>query len=185
MATCGGIEYEDFTNIKKNGRISSLGNDASENMQVKMSAGSWSMLKKVDFGAKGAEKIMLRAKGDGTVEFRFGRKGAKASVTFNIASSDMTDYVVDVDPAIFTGQKTIYIVATAGTGVYLDAWQATEAGTASIDATLRNSEKANSDVYDLSGRKVSRYPSAAVQQRGIVIEQYTDENGVRHSRKRF
>ena len=185
MATCGGIEYEDFTNIKKNGRISSLGNDASENMQVKMAAGSWSMLKKVDFETKGAEKIMLRAKGDGTVEFRFGRKGAKASVTFNIASSDMTDYVVDVDPAIFTGQKTIYIVATAGTGVYLDAWQATEASTASIDATLRNSEKANSDVYDLSGRKVSRYPSAAVQQRGIVIEQYTDENGVRHSRKRF
>jgi arabinoxylan arabinofuranohydrolase len=37
----------------------------------------------------------------------------------------------------------------------------------------------NSQLYDLSGRRLS----GAQQHRGIVIEQYTDENGVKHSRK--
>jgi arabinoxylan arabinofuranohydrolase len=180
MATCGGIEYEDFTNVKKNGRVSNLGNDASENMQVKMNAGSWIMLKKVDFGSNGAAKLLLRAKGEGTIEFRLGRKAAKASATIDISSTDMTDYVIDVEATKFTGQKSVYIVATAATNLYLDAWQFTESDPAGIQEIV-NGKSSNSNYYDLNGRSL---PDAR-QHRGIVIEQYTDKNGVKRTRKRF
>ena len=42
MASCGGIDYEDYTNIKKNSKVSTLENDASENMQVQMKVGTQS-----------------------------------------------------------------------------------------------------------------------------------------------
>ena len=177
MVTCAGIKYEDFTNIKKNGRISDLGNDASENMQVKMAEGSWTLLKKVDFGTNGASKITVRAKGEGIIEFRFSRKGAKAAVSFSISSDEMQDYVVEVNPTKFNGTKSIYIVASSGT-VYFDGWQASDA-TTSIQE-VENSTSVNNIVrYDLSGRRLS----GTSQHHGIVIEQYTDNNGVRHTRK--
>ncbi len=178
MATCGGIEYEDFTNISKNGRVSSLGNDASRNLQVRMKPGSWTQLRKVDFGTEGASSIMLRAKGKGTVEFRFGRKGAKASVTFNVLSpNEMTDYTVDVDPTKFTGTKTVYIAVTSDTEVYVDAWQAIEAVPDAIN-DIEDSKPADSKLYDLSGRRIS----GANNHHGVVIEQYTDEKGMKRSR---
>ena len=59
MASCGGVDYEDFTNIKKNTKVSKLGNDASENMQVNMKAGSWINVRSVDFGTTGAGKFTL------------------------------------------------------------------------------------------------------------------------------
>ncbi len=177
MATCGGIMYEDFTNVKKNGRINALGNEASLNLQVKMAEGSWTQLRKVDFGSNGASKIMVRAKGEGTIEFRLGRSGVKPSATFSISSTDYNDYVVDVDPQVFTGARTIYIVASSATDLYVDAWQAFE--TASGIQTLSSNAVVNTQCYDLSGRRLS----GVKQHRGIVIEQYTDENGVKHSRK--
>ncbi len=177
MANCGGIEYEDFTNVKKNGRISSLGNDASINMQVQMKEGAWMQIRKVDFGSQGALKLMVRAKGEGAVQFRFGRIGAKPSATINVSSTEYDDYVVDVDPQVFSGSKTVYIVASAATDLYLDAWQAFDA-TSGIQEMV-NGKPSNSKFYDLSGRRLS----GAQEHRGIVIEQYTDENGVKHSRK--
>ena len=178
MASCGGISYEDFTNILKNTSVSTLGNDASRNLQVKMAAGSWTQVRRVDFGTAGASKLMVRAKGEGTVEFRFGRKGAKPSATFDIASDKMSDYTVEVDPAKFTGQKTIYIVVTSGDNVYLDAWQATEAGTEAVE-NVTFGKPVQRQTYDLSGRRIAD----GQRQRGIVIEQYTDERGVKKSRK--
>lgn len=178
MATCGGIEYEDFTNIKKNTKISRLGNDASENMQVKMQAGSWIQVRNADFGTKGASSFMLRAKGEGTAEVRLGRPTAKATATFNISSTSMSDYVVDVDTTSFAGQKNIYLVVTSGTDVYLDAWQATEAQPNAIRA-INEAKAITPQSYDLSGRRLSDVN----QHHGIVIEQYTDKNGVKHSRK--
>ncbi len=177
MATCGGIEYEDFTNITKNTKVSTLGNDASCNMQVKMKANSWTYLRGVGFGSKGAEKITLRAKGEGIVEFRIGRKSAAPSATFNISSTDMSDYTIDVDPTVFTGSKNIYIDVSSG-NVYLDSWQATEASTDGIQ-NIKSDKAVKAECYDFSGRRISH------QHRGIVIEQYTDENGVRHNRKHF
>jgi arabinoxylan arabinofuranohydrolase len=179
MATCGGIEYEDFTNVKKNARISTLGNDASENLQVKMRTGAWTFVRHLDFGTKGASRFMLRAKGEGTVEIRLSRKGAKASAIFNISSDDMTDYPVDVDPSKFLGSKSIYLIVTSGE-VYLDAWQATEAQTQGIQ-NVESNEAVERQVYDLSGRRLP----ATHQHQGIVIEQYVDGKGKKHSRKRL
>ena len=180
MATCGGIEYEDFTNVKKNGRISNLGNDASVNMQVKMAEGAWILLRKVDFGETGAEKFTVRAKGEGTVEVRFSRKTGKVVATINIASDDMQDYEVDVDPNVCNGLKTMFIIAASGTGVYLDSWQATEAGSAGIHEVEGN-KVVKTERYDLSGRRLTD----GQQHQGIVIEQYTDENGRKQSVKRM
>ena len=180
MATSAGISYEDFTNISKNTSISSLGNDASGNLQVKMSTGAWTQVRRVDFGAQGASSLMLRAKGEGTVEIRLGRKAAKPSATFNISSSDMSDYTVQVDAEKFSDTKTIFFVVTSGTDVCLDAWQATEAQTVGIRYTTAD-EPVSRQTYDLSGRRLS--PTRPHQ--GIVIEQYTDKTGKKHSRKRM
>ena len=176
MATSGGISYEDFTNITKKTGISSLGNDASSNMQVKMKEGSWTQLRSVDFGTQGASKLMVRAKGEGTVEIRIDKKSAKASATFEIASSAWSDITVDVDTTTFKGQKTLYIVAAAGT-VYLDAWQAIEAQPAAIYEAV-SGKIVSRRYFDLFGRLL---PDNRPH-RGIVIEQTTDENGVKHSR---
>jgi arabinoxylan arabinofuranohydrolase len=178
MATSGGIEYEHFTNITPKTSLNKLGNEASENLQVQMKAGSWIQLRNVDFGTTGAAKLMLRAKGEGTFEIRLGSKTATAAATVDISSADMNDYSFDIDATLFQGVKTVYIVATAATDLYLDAWQYTEADPSGIQ-TLESSKALKTQRYDLSGRNLS----GAQQHHGIVIEQYTDENGVKHSRK--
>lgn len=178
MATGGGLEYEDFTNITKNGRINALGNDASLNMQVKMDAGDWTLVKKVDFGTTGASKFMLRAKGTGTLEIRAGRKGAKPSVTVDFSSTDMEDHVVELDPTKFQGTKTLYFLITSATDAYLDAWQFTEMGTDGIQ-TMENNKPVKRQSYDLSGRRLSN----SKQAHGVIIEQTIDANGVKHQRK--
>lgn len=178
MATGGGLEYEDFTNITKNGRINALGNDASLNMQVKMDAGDWTLVKKVDFGTTGASKFMLRAKGTGTLEIRAGRKGAKPSVTVEFSSTDMEDHVVELDPTKFQGTKTLYFLITSATDAYLDAWQFTEMGTDGIQ-TMEDSKPVKRQSYDLSGRRLSN----SKQAHGVIIEQTIDANGVKHQRK--
>ena len=179
MVTSGGIGYEDFTNIAKNTRVSTLGNDASRNLQVRMGVGAWTELRHVDFGSNGASQLMLRAKGEGTVEIRVGRKSGKATATFQVASDDFQDYVVDVDPAKLNGQKTVFIVVSAGTEVFADAWQATEAQTVGID-NVATDEPVTTERYDLSGRHVD-----GDRHRGIVIEQYTDRQGKKYARKRM
>jgi arabinoxylan arabinofuranohydrolase len=123
---------------------------------------------------------MLRAKGEGTVEIRLGRKGATPAITVNVSSSDMSDYTVDVDPSRINGQKSFYIVVSSGTDVYLDAWQFTEVGAAGIHE-IEGNNATKTALYDLSGRRISD----AHQHSGVIIEQYTDEKGVKHSRKVF
>ena len=181
MASCGGVDYENYTNIQKNTSVSTLGNDASRNLQVKMAAGSWIQQRNLDFGTTGASKFMLRAKGTGTLEIRIGKPGAAASATVEFSSTTIEDHVIELDPTQFTGnKKLVYFVVTAGTNVYLDAWQFTDAGVDGI-SELNNSQPVMQKSYDLSGRRLSN----SRQHRGIVIEQYTDKNGVKHSRKRY
>ena len=185
MANSGGIEYEDFTNIIKNISISTLGNDASRNMQVRMKKGSWINVRKVDFGTIGADRITLRAKGTGTIDIRIASSPSNSGntvATLEFSSTDMEDHVIAL-PADkleqFKGVKNnLYFVATAAEDVYVDSWQFAEADPSGIQE-LSNSKLSNSQLYDLSGRRLS----GAQQHRGIVIKQYTDENGVRHSRK--
>ena len=184
MASCGGIDYEDFTNISKNTQISTLGNDASENMQVKMKAGSWINVRKVDFGKTGADRLVLRAKGTGKIGIRFSSGSSPKNIiaTIEFSSTELEDHIVDLPVAKldkFKGVKDhLYFVVTEGEDVYVDSWKFLETGSTSIQE-LSNSKWSNRQLYDLSGRHLS----GAQQHRGIVIEQYTDENGVRHSRK--
>jgi arabinoxylan arabinofuranohydrolase len=182
MANCGGVEYEDITNIKKNTKISTLGNDASENMQVKMKVGSWVNVRKVDFGSTGADKIILRAKGTGKIDIRTSYSARGTIATIEFSSTEMEDHVIEIPEdklAKFKNVKTnLYFMVTEGEDVYVDSWKFHEIGTAGIQ-TVSHSQLSNSKFYDLSGRRLS----GARNHRGIVIEQYTDENGVKHTRK--
>ena len=178
MANSGGVDYEDFTNIKNNTSVSKLGNDASENMQVKMKAGSWINVRNVDFGTNGAVKFTLCAKGEGTLEIRLGTKTAKAAATLNISSNDMSDNTFEVDATKFQGVvKNIFIVTTAANNLYLDAWKFTETDPTGIQSPERQQTAAQR--YDLSGRRLDN-----ADRRGIVIEQYQDAQGNTHARKR-
>lgn len=178
MATSGGVSYENFTNISKNTSINTLGNDASRNLQVKMVAGAWTQLRKVDFSSPGATSFMLRAKGTGTLELRLNSKTAKASATLDFSSTTFEDHVIEVDPAVFRGVKTVYFVFTSATNVQFDAWQFTKQDP---DAVALPTSTAPSTVatYDLSGRRLT----TPHHRQGIVIEQYIDGNGTKRSRK--
>jgi arabinoxylan arabinofuranohydrolase len=184
MASCGGVEYEDITNIKRNTKINTLGNDASENMQVKMKAGSWINVRKVDFGKTGADRLVLRAKGTGKIAIRFSSSANPKNIiaTFEFSSTDFEDHVLEIPVGKLTKFKgvnnNLYFIVTEGEDVYVDSWKFLETGSTAIQE-LSNSKWSNRQLYDLSGRRLS----GAQQHRGIVIEQYTDENGVKHSRK--
>ncbi len=182
MANCGGVEYEDITNIKKNTKISTLGNDASENMQVKMEVGSWINVRKVDFGTTGADKIILRAKGTGKIDIRTNFNPKNAIATIEFSSTDFEDHTIEIPEdklAKFKGVKSLlYFIVTEAENVYVDSWQFHEIGASGIQ-TIENSKPVQRKIYDLSGRSLSE----GQNHRGIVIEQYTDENGVKHSRK--
>jgi arabinoxylan arabinofuranohydrolase len=179
MASCGGVDYEDITNIKKNTKISNLGNDASENMQVKMKENSWINVRNIDFGSVGAEKFTLRAKGTGTMEIRNGTSPKTKVATIEFSSTEMEEQSIDIPAGKMKGEKAnLYLVVTAADNFYVDAWQFTEVGSSSI-STVENSKSTKPQRYDLTGRRLTD----TNQQHGIVIEQYTDQNGVKHTRK--
>ena len=123
------------------------------------------MLRKVDFGTEGATKLMLRAKGEGTVEVRIGRRGAKAEATFIVSSDEMSDYTIDVDASRFTGTKSIYIVVTSGSGVYMDAWQALAQSDGIQQVENDTTVKSSNGYYNIAGQRID--PSA--HYRGIII----------------
>lgn len=166
MGNCGGVNYEDFTNITKNTSISTLGNDASRNLQVKMKAGAWINQKRVDFGATGADKFTLRAKGTGTLEIRLGAKSLKTVATVNFASTDMKEQTIEVDPTQFKGIKSVYFVVTAADNFYIDAWQFTEQGATGIQNIRHQTSDVRHQTYDLSGRRLSD----SQQHHGIIIK---------------
>lgn len=164
MASCGGVDYEDFTNIKKNTRVSTLGNDASENMQVNMRAGSWTSVRKVDFGT-GAKSFTLRAKGTGTLEIRFSRP-ARPAATIEFSSTDMEDHTITIDETKFKGVKNnVYFVVTAAENVYVDAWQFSEEDISGINEVRQPSPAVNG-TYDLGGRRQQENSPTP----GIVIQ---------------
>ena len=179
MASCGGVDYEDFTNIKKNTKISQLGNDASENMQVKMKANSWINVRKVNYGDVGAAKFTLRAKGTGKMELRNGTSPKTTIATIEFSSTEMEDQTFDLPTGRLKGVKNnLYLVVTEATDFFVDAWQFTEDGAAGISDLQRSTDNAKR-YFDLSGRRLSD----SNNHHGIVIEQYQDANGNKHSRK--
>jgi hypothetical protein len=80
----------------------------------------------------------------------------------------MEEQTIEIDASQFKGIKSVYFVATAANNFYVDAWQFTEQGATGIQELKANSQqpKANSQIYDLSGRRVSDNQ----QHRGIVIK---------------
>ena len=180
MASCGGIQYEGMTNIQKNTKISTLGNDASENLQVKMEPNSWIAVRKVDFGSTGAKAFSLRAKGTGKLDLRTSSSPRATLATIEFSSTDFEDHALILPEGKFKGVKNnLLLVLTEGEDVYVDAWKFTKEGSG-IDE-MESSDPVKTQCYDLSGRKLSDTSN----HRGIVIEQYIDKNGVKHSRKRF
>ena len=178
MASCGGVDYENFTNIKKNTKINRLGNDASENMQVQMPANSWISVRRIDFGTSGAAKFTVRAKGTGKMEIRTSRP-ARPIAAFEFSSTEMEDHTIDLDASKFQGTKNnLFFVVTEATDVFVDAWQFTEVGAASIQ-DVKSDTKSGRQYFDLTGRRLTDVQ----QHSGIVIEQYTDKNGMKHTRK--
>ena len=178
IATAGGVSYEHFSNIKKNTTISTLGNDASENQQIRMTAGAWIMVRNVDFGTNGARSFMLRARGTGTFEIRVNSRTAIPAATIDFSSTGYEDYTVDLDIAKFKGARNIYFVFTKSQNAYFDAWQFTENLPDGI--TTADVQDAPSALYDLSGRRLS----SENLNRGIVIEKYKDNLGTLRTRKR-
>ena len=179
MASCGGVDYEDFTNIKKNGRISTLGNDASENMQVKMRAGSWINVRGIDYGETDATKFTIRAKGTATIELRNGSSSRTKVTTFDFSSTEMEEQTFDIPANKLKGVKSnLYLIVTDATDFYVDAWKVSNEDPTGIQE-VENSTPVVVERYDLSGRRIPE----GEQYSGVVIEQYTDENGVKHSRK--
>lgn len=179
MASCRGVGYEDYTNIKKNTRINTLGNDASINMQVQLKAGSWINVRGINYGTTGASKFTLRAKGMGKMELRNGSSPRTKVATIEFSSTEMEEQTFDIPEGKLKGEKTnLYFVVTDATDFYVDAWQFTEMGTDGIQ-TLENSKPVKRQSYDLSGRRLSN----SKQAHGVIIEQTIDANGVKHQRK--
>jgi arabinoxylan arabinofuranohydrolase len=165
MANSGGVSYEDFTNVSKNTSISSLGNDASRNMQIKLKAGAWTQLRKVDFGTLGADSLMVRAKGTGTLEIRINSRTAKPAATIEFSSTTFADQKIKLDPSVFTGVKNhVYFVCTAATNFYFDAWQFFEPQPDAIHVPYAAPQD-DDILFDLNGRRISKQ----AKERGIYI----------------
>ncbi len=181
MATSGGISYENFTNITKTS-YSNLGNDACRNLLVKMAAGSWTLVRNVDFGQNGASQFTLHAKGSGTLEVRLISRSTKPSASVEFSSTGVEETTIDLDPEKFKGVKNVYFVVTSSTNANIDSWQFTEAASTDIQTPASSFQPlGTSTFYDLSGR---RLPSAGASGT-IVIERYVDQQGVVHTRKRM
>ncbi len=158
MASAGGITYENFKNIKSVTSRNTLGNDASENLYIKMPAGSWTSVRRVDFGA-GAKSFTLRAKGTGKLEIRLARNTSTAAATVEFSSTGFEDHTIDLDESKFTGVKTVFFVFTESTNgnVQFDAWQfSQEASTGVKDVHASQPASVANGIYDLSGRSVSK-----------------------------
>ena len=179
MASCGGVSYEDFKNIRTVTSKNTLGNDASENMYIKMAAGSWTSLRNVDFGEKGARSFLFRTKGTGTFEIRKASKSAPIA-TMEFSSTDWEDHVMELDPAVFKGTfQFLFLVFSQADKVQFDAWQFYETAPNGINAVPATATEPSAR-YDLNGRRLSTAP-----RNGLVIEQYQDANGTTRTRKRF
>ena len=167
MASSGGITYENFKNIKAVTSKNTLGNDASENLYIKMPAGSWTSVRKVDFGA-GAKSFTVRAKGTGKLEIRLNKNSGAASASVEFSSTSFADHTIDLDETKFKGVKTVYFVFTESTNdnVQFDAWQFSEdssTGVKELHATP--SASVVKGIYDLGGRRLQETNT----NHGIVI----------------
>ncbi len=161
MANAGGVEYEHFTNIAKTTRFSNLGNDASQNMQVKMSEGSWIMLNNVDFGTEGAKSFTIKASGTGKLEIKMGRPSGATKASVEFSSTELEEHTVDVDPSSFTGEKKMFLIFTEATDVQFDSWQFSH-DTAEGISNISTYNGQPSAIYNISGTRLQDKPRGGV-----------------------
>ena len=151
MANSGGVSYEDFSNITKVTSKNTLGNDASQNLQVQMQPGAWTQVRKVDFGT-GADSFTIRLKGAGKVELRFGKSSA-AKATLDFEARAFQDFTISVDPTQFKGIRDLYIYFPEANNAFFDSWQFTkDEQTAVRSIAVHGTDDGR--IYDLSGRSV-------------------------------
>ena len=172
MSTSGGVNYEDFYNTASATTVSSLHNDASKNLQVKMAAGAWTMLRKVDFGSRGAQAFTLRAKGTGTLEVRLNTISAKPVAVVEVSSSTLQEHTVSLDPTAFTGVRNLFLVCTASENMLVDEWRFTEYDASAVGSVPADAQP--TAVYDLSGQRVV---NGSGVRGGLVIEKVVDGSG--------
>ena len=103
----------------------------------------------------------------------------KSLVIFS--TDDMVQTTVEVDPAVFKGEKSVYFVFTAADNVQFDAWQFAELGASGISSHSMTEPATHHERYSLDGRRLSDYHST----NGIVIEQYIDALGKKQVRKQL
>ena len=125
MSTSGGVNYCDFKSIEKVD-YNVYDNDASMNLHINMRTGSWTMLRNVDFGAKGGNEIILRAKGSGILEVRLDKIDNSPSAVIEFSSNDYADHTTTANAALLNGVHDVYLVFTEATDVWFDAWQFVE-----------------------------------------------------------
>ena len=165
MATSGGVNYEDFTNTKSVTSINDNKNDASENLQIKMKAGAWTMVRLADFGDEGARSFTARVRGKGTLEVRAAKNGkALASVSFDYKA--WKEYTVTV-PTVLKGlyDYLFFVFTEADSSTYFDWWQFSKEVPTDVNAVTRQ-RTANNQTYDLSGRMVEK----VTKKKGIYIQ---------------
>jgi len=165
MASAGGVMYDDFKNIKTVPAKNTLGNDASENLYVKMAPGSWTSVRKVRFGANGAKSFILRAKGTGKLEIRLISRTARASATLEFSATNFTDFTLDLDSTKFSGVRNVFFVFTEANNVQFDSWQFIENLPDDIENIKANDPKGTSHVYDLTGKTMQ----VISQKKGIYL----------------
>lgn len=162
MASSGGVNYEDFKNITKTRKINTLGNDASENLYIKMAAGAWTMVRDVDFGDEGAKAFILKAKGTGKLEIRLNKVSKEPVVTLNFSSEDFTEHHIAVDPSLFKDVQKVFFVFTESTDVQFDAWQFSTNEADGISYVKAIPQKKSSGLYDISGRRLQKKPHQGI-----------------------
>ena len=161
MANAGGVEYEHFTNVTKTTRYSNLGNDASQNMQVKMTKGSWIMLNNVDFGTEGAKSFTIKASGTGKLEVKMGRPSGASKASVEFSSTELEEHTVVVDPSSFTGEKKMFLIFTEATDVQFDSWQFSHDTVEGI-SNISTSNGQPSAIYNISGTRLQDKPHGGV-----------------------
>lgn len=167
MAASGGIMYENFKNITKNTTINTLGNDASENLYINISKGSWTMVRDVDFGEEGAKAFILKTKGAGKLEIRLNRVNTAAAATITFDSEDFAEHHIAVDQTLFNGVQKVFFVFTESYKAQFDTWKFSQDEADGIKYAKAVPQRKNSTgTYNLSGQRIQQYGRGVYIQRG-------------------
>lgn len=167
MAASGGIMYENFKNITKNTTINTLGNDASENLYINISKGSWTMVRDVDFGEEGAKAFILKTKGAGKLEIRLNRVNTAAAATITFDSEDFAEHHIAVDQTLFNGVQKVFFVFIESYKAQFDTWKFSQDEADGIKYAKAVPQRKNSTgTYNLSGQRIQQYGRGVYIQRG-------------------